>query len=146
MFLFAEASHAYLQEMALEVTANPGNILCAGLTPRYIDVPELVVNVKLKAKPADELLVQPQQHGAGLDSPIPVEDSVFSLHDLSVETSDLIQASAMIIFCVDGEAVLHRGDQNLTLKPNESTFATANKSPVWVSGRGRVVRVFNKLQ
>ena len=146
MFLFAETPHAYLQGVALEVMANSDNVLRAGLTPKYIDIPELVANVKFEAKPAGELLTQPQQHGAKLDFPIPVEDFAFSLHDLSAEASDLAQASAAIIFCVDGEAVLHKGDQSLTLKPGESAFVAANESPVQVSGRGRVARVFNKLQ
>ncbi len=77
----------------------------------------LVANVKFEAKPAGELLTQPQRHGAELDFPIPVEDFAFSLHDLSAEGSYLAQASAAIVFCVDGEAVLRKGDQSLTLKP-----------------------------
>ncbi len=95
--------------------ANSDNVLRAGLTPKYIDIPELVANVKFEAKPAGELLTQPQRHGAELDFPIPVEDFAFSLHDLSAEASDLAQASAAIVFCVDGEAVLRKGDQSLTL-------------------------------
>lgn len=78
MFLFAETPHAYLQGVALEVMANSDNVLRAGLTPKYIDIPELVANVKFEAKPAGELLTQPQRHGAELDFPIPVEDFAFS--------------------------------------------------------------------
>jgi mannose-6-phosphate isomerase len=63
MFLFAETPHAYLQGVALEVMANSDNVLRAGLTPKYIDIPELVANVKFVAKPAGELLTQPVQHG-----------------------------------------------------------------------------------
>ena len=58
--------------------ANSDNVLRAGLTPKYIDIPELVANVKFEAKPAGELLTQPQRHGAELDFPIPVEDFAFS--------------------------------------------------------------------
>ena len=59
MFLFAETPHAYLNGVALEVMANSDNVLRAGLTPKYIDIPELVANVKFVAKPAAELLTQP---------------------------------------------------------------------------------------
>jgi mannose-6-phosphate isomerase len=83
MFLFAETPHAYLQGVALEVMANSDNVLRAGLTPKYIDIPELVANVKFVAKPAAELLTQPVKNGAELDFPIPVDDFAFSLHDLS---------------------------------------------------------------
>lgn len=144
MFLFAETPHAYLQGVALEVMANSDNVLRAGLTPKYIDIPELVANVKFTPKPAHELLTQPTQHGAELDFPIPVDDFAFSLHDLSTSESQLAQQSAAIVFCVEGEAVLSKASQQLVLKAGESAFIAADESPVGVSGTGRVARVFNK--
>lgn len=145
MFLFAETPHAYLQGVALEVMANSDNVLRAGLTPKYIDIPELVANVKFVAKPAAELLTQPVKNGAELDFPIPVEDFAFSLHDLSQTETTIAQESAAILFCVEGEATLHKGEQRLVLKHGESAFVAANESPVSVSGTGRLARVFNKL-
>lgn len=145
MFLFAETPHAYLQGVALEVMANSDNVLRAGLTPKYIDIPELVANVKFVAKPTAELLTQPIKNGAELDFPIPVEDFAFSLHDLSSAETSVAQESAAILFCVEGEATLHKGEQRLVLKPGESAFVAANESPVSVSGTGRLARVFNKL-
>jgi len=146
MFLFAETPHAYLQGVALEVMANSDNVLRAGLTPKYIDIPELVANVKFTPKPAAELLTQPAKHGAELDFPIPVDDFAFSLHDLSTQGAEVAQQSAAILFCVEGEAVLRKGEQQLVLKPGESAFVAANESPVSLSGVGRVARVYNKLK
>ncbi|HBI08906.1 mannose-6-phosphate isomerase [Franconibacter pulveris] len=145
MFLFAETPHAYLQGVALEVMANSDNVLRAGLTPKYIDIPELVANVKFVGKPAGELLTQPVKQESALDFPIPVADFAFSLHDLSTHETPLAQQSAAILFCVEGEAVLRRGDERLVLKPGESAFVAANESPVAASGVGRLARVYNKL-
>jgi len=145
MFLFAETPHAYLQGVALEVMANSDNVLRAGLTPKYIDIPELVANVKFVAKPAADLLTQPVKNGAELDFPIPVEDFAFSLHDLSHTETTVAQESAAILFCVEGEAVLNKGEQRLVLKPGESAFIAANEAPITVSGTGRLARVFNKF-
>ena len=145
MFLFAETPHAYLNGVALEVMANSDNVLRAGLTPKYIDIPELVANVKFVAKPAAELLTQPVKNGAELDFPIPVDDFAFSLHALSADETAIAQESAAILFCVEGEATLHKGSERLVLKPGESAFVAANESPVSVSGTGRLARVFNKL-
>lgn len=145
MFLFAETPHAYLQGVALEVMANSDNVLRAGLTPKYIDIPELVANVKFVGKPAGELLTQPVKQENALDFPIPVADFAFSLHDLSTHETPLAQQSAAILFCVEGEAVLRRGDERLVLKPGESAFVAANESPVAASGVGRLARVYNKL-
>ena len=145
MFLFAETPHAYLQGVALEVMANSDNVLRAGLTPKYIDIPELVANVKFDAKPANQLLTTPVKNGAELDFPIPVDDFAFSLHSLSAQETTIDQQSAAILFCVEGEAVLSKGEQRLVLKPGESAFISAEESPVRVSGVGRVARVYNKL-
>lgn len=145
MFLFAETPHAYLKGVALEVMANSDNVLRAGLTPKYIDIPELVANVKFEAKPAGQLLTQPVNNGSELDFPIPVDDFAFSLHDLSATPTELAQHSAAIVFCVEGETVLSKGTQQLVLKPGESAFIAANESPVRASGVGRIARVFNKL-
>ncbi|EQA5670221.1 mannose-6-phosphate isomerase [Cronobacter malonaticus] len=145
MFLFAETPHAYLQGVALEVMANSDNVLRAGLTPKYIDIPELVANVKFVAKPAGELLTQPVKQENALEFPIPVEDFAFSLHDLHSQPQGLAQESAAILFCVEGEAVLSKGDERLTLKPGESAFVAASESPVSASGVGRLARVYNKL-
>lgn len=145
MFLFAETPHAYLQGVALEVMANSDNVLRAGLTPKYIDIPELVANVKFEAKPAAELLTQPVKNGAELDFPIPVDDFAFALHDLSRNETAIAQQSAAILFCVEGEAVLSQGEQRLVLKPGESAIISASEPPVRVSGVGRLARVFNKL-
>lgn len=145
MFLFAETPHAYLQGVALEVMANSDNVLRAGLTPKYIDIPELVANVKFEAKPANRLLTTPQKNGPELDFPIPVDDFAFSLHDLSAQSVAIEQSSAAILFCVEGEALLQKGEQRLTLKPGESAFISAAESPITASGVGRLARVFNKL-
>ena len=145
MFLFAETPHAYLKGVALEVMANSDNVLRAGLTPKYIDIPELVANVKFEPKPANELLTQPEKRASELDFPIPVDDFAFSLHDLSNQPVDLAQTSAAIVFCVEGEAVLSKDQQQLVLKPGESAFISAEESPVAISGVGRVARVYTKI-
>ncbi|STD20022.1 mannose-6-phosphate isomerase [Enterobacter asburiae] len=67
------------------------------------------------------------------------------LHDLSQAETAIAQESAAILFCVEGEATLRKGEQRLVLKPGESAFVAANESPVSVNGTGRLARVFNKL-
>lgn len=145
MFLFAETPHAYLQGVALEVMANSDNVLRAGLTPKYIDIPELVANVRFTARPGNQLLTTPVQNGTELDFPIPVDDFAFSLHSLSAAQTEIAQQSAAILFCVDGEARLSKGEQQLVLKPGESAFISAAESPVHASGTGRLARVYNKF-
>ncbi|WP_049201903.1 mannose-6-phosphate isomerase [Serratia marcescens] len=145
MFLYAETPHAYLKGVALEVMANSDNVLRAGLTPKFIDVPELLANLQFRPQPASGLLTQSEQRGNELFFPIPVEDFAFSLHDLTAAPQALAQRSAAIVFCVAGEATLEKSGQRLTLKPGESCFIGAFESPVNVSGSGRIARVYNQL-
>jgi mannose-6-phosphate isomerase len=145
MFLYAETPHAYLKGVALEVMANSDNVLRAGLTPKFIDIPELLANLQFRPQPASGLLTQPEQRDNALFFPIPVEDFAFSLHDLSAAPQALAQRSAAIVFCVNGEAVLEKQGQRLVLKPGESCFIGAFESPVSVSGNGRIARVYNQL-
>jgi mannose-6-phosphate isomerase len=145
MFLYAETPHAYLKGVSLEVMANSDNVLRAGLTPKYIDIPELLANLKFNAKPASELLTTPVQKGAELNFPIPVEDFAFSVHEIAAEPQTLEQDSAAIVFCIEGQSVLSRQGETLTLLPGESCYLAASESPVTVSGNGRIARVFNTL-
>jgi mannose-6-phosphate isomerase len=145
MFLYAETPHAYLNGVALEVMANSDNVLRAGLTPKFIDIPELLANLQFRPQPASGLLTQPEKRGSELFFPIPVEDFAFSLHDLSASAQPLAQNSAAIVFCVAGEATLEKQGQQVVLQPGESCFIAAFESPVQVSGTGRVARVYNIL-
>ncbi len=145
MFLFAETPHAYLKGVALEVMANSDNVLRAGLTPKFIDIPELLANLKFQAKPAATLLTQPQRDGDTLNFPIPVDDFAFAIHALSATPHSLAQNSAAVLFCIEGQAVIEKSGQQLVLKPGESCFITAEESPVSAAGTGRLARVFTTL-
>ena len=144
MFLFAETPHAYLQGVALEVMANSDNVLRAGLTPKYIDIPELTSNLRFEAKPYASLLTQPVTDGHTRYFPVPVEDFAFSLHQLDASALTVSQQSAAILFCVEGQARVQAGQQQLSLLPGESCFIPAGESPVSLAGSGVVARVYNE--
>lgn len=145
MFLFAETPHAYLHGVALEVMANSDNVLRAGLTPKYIDVPELLANLRFDSRAADTLLTTPHQQGSTLNFPIQVEDFSFAIHTLNARPLTVSQQSAAILFCIEGQAVVNCGEQTLSLEAGESAFISASESPLTIAGQGRVARVFNEL-
>lgn len=145
MFLYSETPHAYLQGTGLEVMANSDNVLRAGLTPKYIDIPELLANVRFEPKPANSLLMQPQQTDGMTVYPIPVDDFAFALHPLSDKPQTLDQSSAAVVFCVKGHATLQKGQQIVQLAAGESCFISAEESPVLATGDGQLARVYNQL-
>ncbi|MEM6159399.1 mannose-6-phosphate isomerase [Erwinia sp. P6884] len=145
MFLYAETPHAYLKGVALEVMANSDNVLRAGLTPKHIDIPELMANLKFEARPFDSLLTQPVQSGNTTTFPVPVDDFAFSLHHLNDAPCRLSQQGAAILFCVEGDACVTCGKNQLTLKPGDSCFVAADDGPLSLSGSGSVARVYTDL-
>ncbi|KFK48038.1 mannose-6-phosphate isomerase, class I, partial [Vibrio vulnificus] len=54
MFLQAETPHAHLHGKGLEIMANSDNVLRAGLTPKYMDIVELVACTQFKHKPLEQ--------------------------------------------------------------------------------------------
>ncbi|NQU14345.1 MAG: mannose-6-phosphate isomerase, class I [Desulfobacteraceae bacterium] len=55
IFLPAGELHAYLQGVGIELMANSDNVLRGGLTPKHIDVPELLKIVDFRAGSAQEV-------------------------------------------------------------------------------------------
>ncbi|MDZ7278507.1 mannose-6-phosphate isomerase [Pantoea eucrina] len=145
MFLDAETPHAYLHGVALEIMASSDNVLRAGLTAKFMDVPELLANLAFHAKPADRLRLAPHGEGDTQLFPVPVDDFSFSVHTLHAAPHTLHSSSAAVLFCIEGEATLTRADRRLTLRPGESCFVPADDAPVQVSGHGRLARAFNDL-
>jgi mannose-6-phosphate isomerase class I len=45
LYLSAGVLHAYLEGSGIEIMANSNNVLRGGLTPKHVDVPELIRNV-----------------------------------------------------------------------------------------------------
>jgi len=142
MFLFAETPHAYLEGVGLEIMANSDNVLRAGLTEKYIDIPELIANVVFKEKPASQWLTTPVSEGAALHFPVPVDDFAFSVYTLSASDTVLPAGSAAILFCIAGDASLSDGEQVLQLLAGESVFIGASEPALVVSGTGQLARVY----
>src|SRR5690606_10220559 len=60
LFLPAGNLHCYLSGVAVEVMASSDNVLRGGLTPKHVDVPELLSTLKIAAGPAVKLLPRPE--------------------------------------------------------------------------------------
>ncbi|NHB63645.1 mannose-6-phosphate isomerase [Photorhabdus sp. RW14-46] len=143
MFLCARTPHAYLEGVALEVMANSDNVLRAGLTNKYIDIPELMANLDFVSKPTNTLFMLPRQEKIAKNFPIPVDDFAFSIYSLSEQSITLDNNSASIVFCVEGQTVIQSGEHQLRIFPGESVFISAAEKAVIIHGDGFTARVFN---
>jgi mannose-6-phosphate isomerase len=143
MFLYACTPHAYLKGTGLEIMANSDNVLRAGLTPKYIDVKELVACTKFEAIPFDTLRFTPEEKEGGLYYAIPVDDFKFALfesvNDLTIQTQ-----SAEILLALDADLTLkHQNGETVTIGKGESVFIPAYAQQYQLTSTGRVARAFN---
>jgi mannose-6-phosphate isomerase len=84
LYLGAGVPHAYLGGLAVEVMANSDNVLRCGLTPKHIDVPELLRVVDFRATAPGVLDPVPASEARGVDLySAPVDEFLLSRHTLT---------------------------------------------------------------
>ncbi|MEV3833691.1 mannose-6-phosphate isomerase, class I [Aeromonas allosaccharophila] len=142
MFLDACTPHAYVRGTGLEIMANSDNVLRAGLTPKYIDVAELLDCTRCLPKPDDQILLAPRCDGAVQHFDVPVPDFTFSVY--SAGEHQLTTASAEILFAIDGTVILKHGEQSLRLEKGQSAFIPAATGSYQLLAEGRVARAGNR--
>ncbi|ABO90948.1 TPA: mannose-6-phosphate isomerase, class I [Aeromonas salmonicida] len=142
MFLDACTPHAYVRGTGLEIMANSDNVLRAGLTPKYIDVAELLDCTRCLPKPDDQILLAPRVEGAVQHFDEPVPDFTFSVYPAGEH--GLTTASAEILFAIDGTVTLKQGDETLRLEKGQSAFVPAATGHYQLLAEGRVARAGNR--
>ena len=142
MYLDACTPHAYVRGTGLEIMANSDNVLRAGLTPKYIDVAELLDCTRCLPKPDDQILLAPHLEGAVQHFEVPVPDFTFSVYPAGEHA--LTTASAEILFAIDGTVTLQQGEQSLRLEKGQSAFVPATTGSYRLLAEGRVARAGNR--
>ncbi|MFM5520085.1 mannose-6-phosphate isomerase, class I [Aeromonas jandaei] len=142
MFLDACTPHAYVRGTGLEIMANSDNVLRAGLTPKYIDVAELLDCTRCLAKPDDQIMLAPHVEGSVQHFEVPVPDFTFSVYPAGEH--QLTTASAEILFAIDATVILKRGDETLRLEKGQSAFIPAATGSYQLLAEGRVARAGNR--
>lgn len=81
IFQGARMPHAYLEGQNIELMANSDNVLRAGLTPKHMDIPELLANTDfVETKPS---IMKGGLNGDWVHYPCPVEDFSISSLDMA---------------------------------------------------------------
>lgn len=141
MYLDACTPHAYIKGTGLEIMANSDNVLRAGLTPKYMDVPELVKNTICRPKPSETLLLAPQVESNAQHYAIPVPDFNFSVY---TGNANIECESAEIIFAIDADVTLtHESGATLSFKKGQSAFIPFASKAYQVQSSGRYARAYN---
>ena len=133
IFMPAGGPHAYLRGTGVELLANSDNVVRAGLTPKHLDVPELL---KLTDPTARVPVIEPRPLGGGVsvyDSPAPE----FRLYRAALGPGAVTlpgAGCARVMLCTEGTATLSAGPGALKIAKGESCYLPARDGAVTASG------------
>nr|WSS69298.1 mannose-6-phosphate isomerase, class I [Streptomyces sp. NBC_01175] len=136
MFLGAGVPHAYLGGLGVEIMANSDNVLRCGLTPKHVDVPELLRIVRFEA--TEPGILRPEAAPSGEEVyETPVDEFRLSRYVLPSGGTpvDLTAATAQILLCTAGAPQVG----GIGLAPGESVFVPADEA-VEAAGAGTLFR------
>jgi mannose-6-phosphate isomerase len=140
LYLGAGVPHAYLEGLGVEIMANSDNVLRCGLTPKHIDVPELLRIVRFEA--GDPGVLRPEAASDGEELyPAPIDEFRLSRYVLApgAGTRTLPAGTPQILLCTAGEARLRTNGTTLTLARGESAYVPAGE-PVELGGEATLFR------
>ncbi|NUP75466.1 MAG: mannose-6-phosphate isomerase, class I [Sinomonas sp.] len=127
--------HAYLSGLGIEVMASSDNVLRGGLTPKHVDVAELLATVKFEALPVPLLTASESELGQEIYRPPFAE---FQLQRVSVAPSNegtrpepvpIAQAGAAVILVVSGSRTLDTPKGDLPLAKGEAAYVPDVEAP-----------------
>ncbi|GHF74381.1 mannose-6-phosphate isomerase, class I [Streptomyces mashuensis] len=129
LYLGAGVPHAYLEGLGLEVMANSDNVLRCGLTPKHVDVPELLRVVRFEATVPRVLRPEAEPDGSEVyDTPAP--EFRLSRHAMApgAPAHPLTADAPQIVLCTEGTVALRGADGGeLRLERGQSAFVAAGE-------------------
>lgn len=147
LFLPAGNIHAYLSGLGVEVMASSDNVLRGGLSPKHIDVDELLDVLDFTPLPVPYLAPELQADGVAVYRP-DVPD--FELAHISVPADAAAGAAAgvpmrqvtltgpAIAICTSGRFLVAGATSSLTLARGESVYITPAEGTLTFAGSGEV--------
>lgn len=123
VFQDAGIPHAYLEGQNMELMANSDNVLRGGLTPKHVDVQELLKHVAFEETIPNIMLGELQKDGLERIYKSPAPD--FELSQIAISTLDTYQSrakTAQILMVIDGEVEVFEENLSLVVKKGGSVF------------------------
>ncbi|HKT00292.1 MAG TPA: mannose-6-phosphate isomerase, class I, partial [Rugosimonospora sp.] len=129
--------HAYLRGTGVEIMAASDNVLRGGLTPKPVDVPELLRVLRFEVLADPVVPAVPVAPGV-VTWPVPVPD--FALYRAEVDGAEVAVPAGgpRIALCLAGEVRVDDGVAGVRLAAGRAAIGAAGAKPVSVSGRGVV--------
>ncbi|GAA1878620.1 mannose-6-phosphate isomerase, class I [Asanoa iriomotensis] len=126
--------HSYLGGTGIEVMAASDNVLRGGLTPKRVDVGELLQVLRFEV--LEEPVVKPIEAAPGVTTwPVPVDD--FALHRVT-SPAELTLDGPVLALCTAGEVAIGDATGVVSLTPGRAAVGPAGAGPLMIAGAGEV--------
>lgn len=134
IFLPAGNLHSYLQGMAMEVMANSDNVLRGGLTPKHVDVPELLR--VLDFTPVVDARVRTRRDGIELVYETPTAE--FAASVLILDGDDLghevdvpsCHDGPQVLVCTEGSVIVRAKSDEVLMQRGAAAWVAADDGPI----------------
>lgn len=145
MFVPPGDVHAYMSGVGVEIMAASDNVLRAGLTPKHVDVEEMLANVAGTATPpmriaGENVTTQTQVFYA------PVDDFELSITTIDqgerrFEADVIVPGTGpRVLLCLQGDFLAETSYGQKRLRVGEAVFVAADEGALRVGGYGRLAQ------
>jgi mannose-6-phosphate isomerase len=126
IFQDAGIPHAYLEGQNMELMANSDNVLRGGLTPKHVDVPELLKHVVFEETIPN--IMQGTLQDDGMERIYSTIAPDFELSKIDISKPKIYKSkasTAQILIVIEGQAEIKEGNTTLVLDKGQSAFLNA---------------------
>jgi mannose-6-phosphate isomerase len=137
VYLPAGNLHAYLDGVGIELMTASDNVLRGGLTPKHVDVPELLAVLDASPRPVPWLAPTPLP-GGGVEYRPDDPDAGFGLSWIEGDATLPLTGPA-IALCLDGAFTIVGDESTLPLPRGAAAYASPGEGTLRITGSGLVV-------
>ncbi|MES2092861.1 MAG: mannose-6-phosphate isomerase, class I [Actinomycetota bacterium] len=137
LYLPAGNIHAYLGGLGVELMAASDNVLRGGLTPKHIDVPELIDVLDFTPAPAPYLHSTSPSEGVAAFTPDAADFELLRIDGMFLDASVAITGPA-IALCTAGELSISGAASSVSLVLGDAVYITPDEAGLRFTGSGTV--------
>jgi mannose-6-phosphate isomerase len=137
LYLPAGNIHAYLRGVGIELMAASDNVLRGGLTPKHVDVAELLAVLDFRTGAVPLLAAEHPADGVDVFRP-DVPDFELAVVSPNGESTRFAPPGESILLCTEGDLRISGSTAERRLRRGESAFVSADEGELTFGGTGTV--------
>jgi mannose-6-phosphate isomerase len=137
LYLPAGNIHAYLHGLGIELMAASDNVLRGGLTPKHVDVAELLAVLDFRPTPVPLLVAEHPSAGVDLFRP-DVPDFELAVVKPAEGQARFTPNGESIVLCIEGDCRITGATAERTIARGGAAYVSADEGELTFAGTGTV--------